>query len=151
MGVAEEGKKEAFLILQGKLNASITALTKNKMDLEDHVETMQQCVLEEKVLVNASRTKLARNTKLLNLSISMCAAFEKEYAAATKSRNEELKLLVEVRRLVKKRLDGLGHSVTSRDDSFNNKKVQKYNAATFEHKGGNKAHALTDRGYGMGN
>merc|ERR1712072_1077913 len=147
MGVAEEGKKEAFLILQKKLNDSITALTDNKMDLEDHVETMQQCVLEEKVLVNASRTKLARNTKLLNLSVSMCAAFEKEHAAATSSRNEELGLLVQVRRLVRKRLNGLGHSVVSRDDSFNNAKVAKHKAATFDHKGGNTDHAL--EGYGM--
>jgi hypothetical protein len=145
--VAEEGKKEAFLILQGKLNDSIVALSKNKMELEDHVETMQQCVLEEKVLVNASKTKLARNIKLFNLSKSMCAAFEKEFAAATNSRNEELKLLVQVRRLVKKRLDGLGSAVTSRDDSFTNKKVQKWEKGTFNQNGGDKSAALD--GFGM--
>lgn len=145
--MTEAIRKQAFLVLKGKLENSIAGLEANKMSLEDHIETMGQCVLEERVLVNASQTKLSRNTKLLNLSVSMCTAFENEYKAATASRDEELELLVEVRKMVKKRLDTVSASVRARDDTFHNEKVQKYDAAHYMHDGGNADHAL--EGFGM--
>merc|ERR1712146_789276 len=112
------------------------------VELEDHLEEMAQCILEEELLVAKSKEKISRNSNLLDLSIQMCEAFVAEHAAATASRNEELELLKTVRKMVKRRLDGVGASVVARDDSFKNAKVDKYNAATFEQKGGNKDDAL---------
>merc|ERR1712224_194212 len=97
---------------------SIRDLTENQQNLEDHLEEMEQCILEEELFVAKSNEKINRNTNLLNLSVSMCAAFREEHAAATASRNEELELLATVRKMVRRRLDGLGSSVVSRDDSF---------------------------------
>jgi len=72
---------------------------------------MAQCVLEEKLLVTKSTEKVSRNTKLLNLSREMCAAFRAEWEAATESRKEELSLLDTVRKMVRRRLEGLGAAV----------------------------------------
>merc|ERR1712146_38573 len=47
---------------------------------------------------------------LLNLSVSMCDAFRQEHEAATASRNEELDLLRTVRKMVRRRLEGIGSS-----------------------------------------
>merc|ERR1711907_204868 len=74
------------------------------------------CILEEELLVAKSKEKINRNSKLLALSVKMCAAFREEHAAATASRNEELELLKTVRKMVKRRLDGVGASVVARDD-----------------------------------
>jgi len=77
----------------------------------------------------------------------MCAAFEAEYEAATAGRNEELDLLGVVRKMVRKRLGGLGASVVGRDDSFDNEAVRSYDHDSFEHDGGNRDDAL--EGYGF--
>ena len=108
---------------------------------------MAQCILEEELLVAKSNEKIHRNSKLLELSVRMCAAFRDEHAAATASRNEELELLGTVRRMVRRRLDGLGSSVVSRDDSFDNEAVDTYEGDSFNHDGGNTDHALD--GFGM--
>merc|ERR1712023_523928 len=108
---------------------------------------MAQCILEEELIVAKSQEKINRNTNLLNLSVSMCDAFRQEHEAATASRNEELDLLRTVRKMVRRRLEGIGSSVVARDDSFENEEVATYEAATFDHQGGNQADAL--EGYGM--
>lgn len=83
----------------------------NKVNLEDHLEEMAQCVLEEQLLVTKSSEKITRNSALLKLSREMCAAFVEEHAAATASRDEELELLETVRKMVRRRLEGLGAAV----------------------------------------
>jgi hypothetical protein len=116
-------------------------------ELEDHLEEMAQCILEEELLVAKSNEKINRNSKLLALSVSMCAAFREEYAAATASRNEEMELLGTVRKMVRRRLEGLGGSVVARDDAFENEQVAEYDAAEFEMNGGNQDDAL--EGFGI--
>merc|ERR1719352_1509857 len=108
---------------------------------------MAQCILEEELLVAKSKEKIHRNSALLALSIEMCDAFRAEHAAATASRNEELELLGTVRKMVRRRLEGLGSSVVSRDDSFDNEAVDTYEADSFEHNGGNQDDAL--EGFGQ--
>merc|ERR1711988_1069841 len=87
--------------------------------LEDHLEEMAQCVLEEKLLVAKSDEKVNRNTALLRLSHQMCDAFVEEFNAATESRKEEQELLKTVRKMVKRRLEGVGHSVKAADKKGN--------------------------------
>merc|ERR1712039_185459 len=139
--------QETFLALKARLEQSIRDLTQMQQELEDHLEEMAQCILEEELLVAKSNEKINRNTKLLELSVSMCAAFREGHEAATASRNEELELLATVRKMVRRRLDGVGASVVSRDDSFENEEVATYEAATFDHQGGDSADAL--EGFGM--
>merc|ERR1712196_382036 len=91
---AEENlAQETYLALRARLEQSIRDLEQMQQELEDHLEEMAQCILEEELLVAKSNEKINRNSKLLALSISMCAAFREEYEAATASRNEELELL----------------------------------------------------------
>lgn len=71
----ENSAVENFLNLKAKLEQSIRDLNANKQALEDHWEEMVQCVLEEELLVSKSHEKINRNTKLRDLSRSMCAAF----------------------------------------------------------------------------
>jgi len=139
--------QENYNVLRAKLEQSIRDLTENQTNLEDHLEEMAQCILEEELLVAKSNEKINRNTNLLNLSVQMCAAFKEEYDAATASRNEELELLATVRRMVRRRLEGIGSSVVSRDDSFENNVVATYDAAEFAHDGGNQDDAL--EGFGI--
>jgi len=139
--------QETFLALKARLEQSIRDLTQMQQELEDHLEEMAHCILEEELLVAKSEEKINRNSKLLALSVKMCAAFREEHAAATASRNEELELLKVVRKMVRRRLDGLGGSVVARDDSFDNAKVDTYEASTFEHDGGNSGDAL--EGFGI--
>merc|ERR1712146_170994 len=117
------------------------------VELEDHLEEMAQCILEEELLVAKSKEKISRNSNLLDLSIQMCEAFVAEHAAATASRNEELELLKTVRKMVRRRLDGVGASVVSRDDSFDNARVDTYEVEEFEHDGEDQDDAL--EGFGM--
>merc|ERR1712039_1125238 len=138
----ENMAQETFLALRARLEQSIRDLMQMQQELEDHLEEMAQCILEEELLVAKSNEKINRNTNLLNLSVQMCAAFREEHAAATASRNEELELLGTVRRMVRRRLDGIGASVVSRDDSFENVEVATYDAAEFDHQGGDSADAL---------
>merc|ERR1711907_170855 len=121
---------------------SIRDLTAMQQELEDHLEEMAQCILEEELLVAKSKEKISRNSNLLDLSIQMCDAFVAEHTAATASRQEELELLVTVRKMVRRRLEGLGSSVVSRDDSFDNEVVADYEAAEFDHQGGDEGDAL---------
>merc|ERR1712203_1133706 len=134
--------QETFLALKARLEQSIRDLTQMQQELEDHLEEMAQCILEEELLVAKSQEKINRNSKLLALSVKMCAAFREEHAAATASRNEELELLKTVRKMVRRRLEGLGSSVVSRDDSFENAEVATYDAAEFDHQGGDSDDAL---------
>merc|ERR1711990_989516 len=146
-GAEENMAQETYLALRARLEQSIRDLTQMQTELEDHLEEMAQCILEEELLVAKSNEKINRNTNLLNLSVSMCAAFREEHAAATASRNEELELLGTVRKMVRRRLEGVGASVVARDDSFDNAPVDSYNAATFDHDGGDEGDAL--EGFGM--
>jgi len=139
--------QETYLALRARLEQSIRDLEQMQQELENHLEEMAQCILEEKLLVAKSNEKINRNTKLYDLSVEMCAAFREEYAAATASRNEELELLGTVRKMVRRRLGGLGASVVSRDDSFENNVVATYDAAEFDHQGGNQDDAL--EGFGI--
>jgi len=93
---------------------------------------MNMCLFQESLLIQKSEEKISRNTNLLELSVEMCAAFEAEHAAATASRREELDLLKTVRKMVKRRLDGIGANVVSRDDSFDNVDVDGYTASSFD-------------------
>merc|ERR1712113_123474 len=139
--------QETFLALRTKLEQSIRDLMAMQQELEDHLEEMAQCILEEELLVAKSNEKINRNTNLLNLSVQMCAAFREEHAAATASRNEELELLGTVRKMVRRRLEGVGSSVVARDDAFENAQVATYEAAEFEMDGGNQEDAL--EGFGI--
>merc|ERR1712176_980167 len=139
--------QETFLSLKARLEQSIRDLSAMQVELEDHLEEMAQCILEEELLVAKASEKINRNTNLLNLSVKMCAAFREEHAAATASRNEELELLRTVRKMVRRRLEGVGASVVARDDSFDNNVVDTYEAATFAHDGGNQDDAL--EGFGI--
>merc|ERR1711990_467473 len=146
-GAEENMAQETYLALRARLEQSIRDLTQMQTELEDHLEEMAQCILEEELLVAKSNEKINRNTNLLNLSVRMCAAFREEHAAATASRNEEMDLLAVVRRMVRRRLEGLGGSVVARDDSFDNEAVASYDAAEFDHQGGDEGDAL--EGFGM--
>jgi ElaB/YqjD/DUF883 family membrane-anchored ribosome-binding protein len=143
----ESVAQENFLELKAKLEQSIRDLQQNQQNLEDHLEEMAQCILEEELLVAKSNEKINRNGKLLALSVSMCAAFRAEHEAATASRNEELELLATVRKMVRRRMEGVGASVVSRDDSFENNVVETYDAAEFEMQGGDEGDAL--EGFGI--
>merc|ERR1711939_1181493 len=143
----ENTAQETYLALRARLEQSIRDLQQMQQELEDHLEEMAQCILEEELLVAKSNEKINRNSNLLALSVSMCAAFREEHAAATASRNEELELLGTVRKMVRRRLDGLGGSVIARDDAFENEQVAEYDAAEFEMQGGNEADAL--EGFGI--
>jgi hypothetical protein len=77
----------------------------------------------------------------------MCAAFEAEHAAATAGRKEELELLKTVRKMVKRRLDGIGANVVARDDAFVNEEQDEYVSAEFEMDGGNADDAM--EGFGI--
>merc|ERR1712139_471346 len=138
----ENAAQETFLILKAKLEQSIRDLEQNKVNLEDHLEEMAQCILEEELLVAKSKEKISRNSNLLALSVQMCEAFNAEWEAATASRNEEIELLGTVRKMVRRRLEGIGASVVARDDAFVNEEVDEYEAATFEMEGGDSADAL---------
>jgi len=143
----ESVAQENFLELKAKLEQSIRDLTENQQNLEDHLEEMEQCILEEELFVAKSNEKINRNTNLYNLSVKMCEAFREEHAAATASRNEEMELLGTVRKMVRRRLEGVGASVVSRDDSFENNVVATYDAAEFAHDGGEAGDAL--EGFGI--
>merc|ERR1712113_89522 len=107
----EAAAQENFNALSARLQASINDLEENQTNLEDHLEEMAQCVLEERLLVSKAEEKINRNSSLLRLSEEMCEAFEDEHEAATDSRKEELDLLKTVRKMVRRRLEGLGSSV----------------------------------------
>jgi hypothetical protein len=139
--------QETFLTLKGRLEQSIRDLMAMQQELEDHLEEMAQCILEEELLVAKSKEKISRNSALLKLSVEMCNAFVAEHVAATASRNEEIELLGTVRKMVRRRLEGLGGSVVARDDSFDNAEVASYDAAEFDHQGGDEGAALD--GFGM--
>ena len=128
----EASELENFRNLKAKLEQSIRELEENKVLLEDHIEEMNMCLLQESLLIQKSEEKISRNTNLLELSVEMCAAFEAEHAAATASRREELDLLKTVRKMVKRRLDGIGANVVARDDAFVNEEVDTYQADSFE-------------------
>merc|ERR1712187_473817 len=70
--------QETFLALKARLEQSIRDLMQMQQELEDHLEEMAQCILEEELLVAKSNEKINRNTKLLALSVSMCEAFAEE-------------------------------------------------------------------------
>jgi len=93
----ESAAQDNFNTLKGKLQQSVRDLEENATTLEDHLEEMAQCVLEEKLLVAKSSEKVDRNTNLLRLTNQMCEAFVEEFNAATESRKEEQELLKTVR------------------------------------------------------
>ena len=87
------------------------------MSLEDHIEEMKQCVLEEQLVMSQAEQKVNRNTGLLTTSASMCQSFLDEFNTATESRDDELELLATVRSMVQQRLGNLrNNSVGSFDD-----------------------------------
>jgi len=90
-------RKAMFEETETQLNASIDALKARKMSLEDHIEEMKQCVLEEQLVMSQAEQKVNRNTGLLNTSTSMCQSFLDEFNTATESRDDELELLATVR------------------------------------------------------
>merc|ERR1719476_749602 len=110
-------------------------------------ESEEFAVSVDQLLVAKSNEKINRNSKLLALSVSMCEAFQEEHAAATASRDEEMELLGTVRKMVRRRLEGLGASVVARDDSFDNTAVTSYENDSFAHDGGNQDDAL--EGFGI--
>jgi len=58
-----------------------------------------------------------------------------------------MELLKTVRKMVRRRLEGLGGSVVARDDAFENEQVAEYDAAEFAMDGGNQGDAL--EGFGI--
>jgi sugar-specific transcriptional regulator TrmB len=98
------------------LEESIRTHEGNIESLEDHIDEMKQCVLEESLVMSASEQKVNRNTNLLNKSTSMCDAFQDEYKLAKESREEELELIETIRKMVNHRLSQF--SGTSVDEGY---------------------------------
>jgi len=140
----EELAVENFNILKTNLENTIRELKAMEERLIDHIGEMEQCVLEEEVIITKSSAKLERNTNLLNASIEMCAAFDAEYHTATDSRTEELELLVVVRQMVDRRLGNVGSSITERDDGFAEYEGFEHEAAEFDHDGGDAEHRIEE-------
>jgi hypothetical protein len=100
------------------------------MSLEDHIEEMKQCTLEEQLIMSQAEQKVNRNTGLLTTSTAMCQAFLDEYNTATESRDEEMELLRTVRSMVQQRLGNLrNNSVGSFDDGVTYEAQDAYEAA----------------------
>merc|ERR1719473_1401065 len=99
-----------------QLNASIAALEARQTALEDHIEEMKQCVLEESLVMSQAEQKVNRNQGLLDTSVSMCQSFLDEYNTAKEARDEELELLDTVRSMVQQRLGNLANNSVGRFD-----------------------------------
>ncbi len=136
---------ESFTKIKNNTEANIRDLKANEVRLSDHIDAMEQCVLEEDVIISKSKAKFERNSSLLKAAQEMCSAMADEYATATAARKEELELLVVVRGMVNKRLGGVGQSVKSRDEvtdwSDDHTEIG-YSAGEFDHEGGDASDNL---------
>lgn len=142
---AEATTVEAFKNMKANTEQNLRDLKASEVRLTDHIDAMEQCVLEEDVIISKSKAKFERNTNLLKAAEEMCSAMAAEYATATAARKEELELLVVVRGMVNKRLGGVGASVKSRDEIANwedDKTEIGYSAGEFDHAGGDSSDNL---------
>lgn len=65
---------------------------------------MNNCVLEEGVVMTTASAKVDRNTEMLAVATQMCTTFAMEYEVATEGRNEERDLLSIIRTMAENRM-----------------------------------------------
>lgn len=107
----------AFTEQFNNLVAHIEDLKEDEKTLNKHIADMKSCVADQTAVLNEATAKEDRNSDLLNSSADLCDDFINEYKTETKSREDELHLIEEIRALVSKRLNQLSPGAYARANS----------------------------------
>lgn len=105
---------ETFNTRKAELEAIIAELEAAEKTFRDEISSNENCVATQTQVIGSATTKLNRNTDFLAQAQSMCDNFKQEYEAASEKRNDEIKLIDEVRKIVEARYGEISKEVTQR-------------------------------------
>ncbi len=103
----ERNAKKAFRKFSKRLTRLIRALTKNIGITSRHIRKMRYCITMENGIIGKAIKKFGRNNGLRRSARKMCKAFNREFVASTKARFDEVKTMMEILRIVKRRLKNI--------------------------------------------
>jgi hypothetical protein len=131
-----------FNVYRGKLNAVIATLTKNIQRTKKQINDMTRSIDTENAVMLSASNKLARNHRLRKNANKMCRAFNAEFIEATKNREDEIKTMHAILKIVHRRFKKLPHDLISYLEDVKNgwkvyvnstefKKFKEYQRVTF--------------------
>jgi hypothetical protein len=106
-----------YTIQVADLTERLDTLQTEEATLKSHISEMKSCVADQTAVYDEATAKESRNSDLLESSVDLCDDFYEEYRNETANRDEELKLIAEVKALVQKRLNQLKPGAYARANS----------------------------------
>jgi hypothetical protein len=103
----EQKNSEDFSTYENSINKLIQDMDDQYKAAHQQVMDMQDCIEEEKKIIEAALSKLLRNQNLLESTQAMCKSYEKTYEDASVERKKSVEMLVILIKIVEEKFKGV--------------------------------------------
>jgi len=137
---AENTAIENYNTEKEHLEGQLSDLEAEEEILRHQISEMNLCIIQEEAVQHDAAAKIARNTQLLNDATNLCQTYFEQYQTATEGRNDELRILAELRAVVASRFAQFSAGALHRgdEDTFSTYENESefHSANPFEKHGG---------------